>query len=186
VRRLPSLARRLLVHARSTVARLLPTSLVVYAVGCIVPTPLEQEQPPPNSAPQITAGDPDFLKGPFNPGTHDAEWNFGVTAVDTDVGDELRARLWVLLAARAGGDAGAPATTLVPASDEIRLTATAQSQTVRTGQFFQLPYCVLLSLAPNTPYLFYVYVADVPFPSDNPADLKPGHFDFKSWTVTCP
>jgi hypothetical protein len=159
------------------VRRLLACALAIYCVGCIVPTPLEAETPPPNHAPQIIGGYPDFVKQtPFSPpvngGMSSGSWAFSVTAVDLDVADTLAAHLYV----NTGG-------ALAP-EGQIVLTATSDP-TVRTGQFQPANYCALGT--PGESYYFYVYVSDRPFPEDNnPAELKQGDFAFAYWVVQCP
>jgi hypothetical protein len=175
-RRRSSLARRLLLGrtTEDTVLRLLASALAVYTVGCIVPTPLEAETAPPNHAPKIIAGFPDFVgMTPYSPESAKNAWAFSVTAVDLDVGDTLQAHLYLL----AGND--------LAVQNQTTLTPTASDPTVRTGEFAQAAFCADRNSGQS--YYFYVYVSDRPFPADdNPKELKQADSDFRVWVVLCP
>lgn len=174
------MARRLLPAAavQSLAMRSLLAGLLIYAIGCVVPTPLEQEgDPPANHSPVIVSGEPDFASGPYTPFHADDVWNFEVTADDPDVDDTLEARLYRLDGAR-----------LLPVPSPIFLTAPdADHLTRRSGQFFGTAYCEFSGAMPQQEYLFYVYVSDLPFPaSGSPGELRDGHYDYKYWVVRCP
>lgn len=174
------MARRLLsgAAARSLAMRSLFAGFIVYAIGCVVPTPLEQEgDPPANQSPVIVSGEPDFAAGPYTPFHADDVWNFEVTADDPDLNDTLEARLYRLDGSK-----------LLPVPSPIFLAAADPSQLARrSGQFFGTAYCEFSGAMPQQQYFFYVYVSDLPFPaSGSPSELRDGHYDYKYWVVRCP
>jgi hypothetical protein len=180
-------ARRLLQHplVETTVFRTLLSAVAIYAVGCIIPTPLEAEKPSPNHPPIITgATEPvDFQQSPlYTAPSRQAQFAFNVNASDEDVGDTLVAYLAYIN----GGTLGSPLQSGI-------MTASSTDLTARSAEFLPGEYCVNLNLTSGRPYPFFVYVVDIALPQPvdlttlTPADERyAGHYDFKDWVVTCP
>jgi hypothetical protein len=159
---------------RAVLAPLVSALTLAPAAGCIVPTQLEAQRSATTPGPVITDGKPvDFQTVFFTPPAATTAWTFGVTAVDENLDATLEAHLYIQKQAQLFG------------LGSSILTARAADLTTRDGEFFQQAYCV--TAATTGENLFYVYVADTPFPpSDDPTQLRAGHFDFKYWVVKCP
>ncbi len=159
-------------------ASLLVASCAVLG-GCVVPVPLQQEgASSENHPPQIISGEPvDFLQARKIVVSASESWAFGVTVSDPDpVGTQtLEARLYL----RDGAQ-------FLPFS-QIPLAASQSDATVYHGQTVSTPFCQLVTARAGPEYLFFVFASDVPFPNSGlPSDLRPGHYDFKYWVVSCP
>ena len=185
-----SMAWRLLNHRylETTVYRSLLSALIVYAIGCVVPTPLEADTTMANFPPTIIKGEP--LE--FGVITEDAAdkngWFLGVVAADPDPTDTLSARLYWK-----NGDE------YFRLAEDIVLNPTTgltpNDTTRHEGTFALFPYCALIGNGPNQ--LIYAYVSDYLYPQtfgppkgfpdlgSQPTSLLPGHFDSKFWVVTC-
>src|SRR5262245_59100301 len=88
------LARKLLSRAASIVANSPLYGLIVYAVGCIVPLPLDPEPPPTNYRPVIIH---ELVDPPLNMDIKLAvndRRELTVVAEDPNAGDDLYARLF--------------------------------------------------------------------------------------------
>jgi hypothetical protein len=163
------------------------TAITIWAVGCVVPAPLQAEQGGPATVPRITSGDVNGQPTPFfGAVTQSLTTNFslGVTATDPDVNAQLVARLYLR-----DGDTyskfSSQDTTGLP------LTPITGDPTTHRVEFNPFTYCDLVHNQ-GTPYLLYIFVADQPFqPSPaQPTDLPPnqftkGQFDYKTWMLTC-
>lgn len=147
--------------------------------GCVLPVPLQEESGSTAShPPQIVAGEPvDFLQARKIVVSASEAWAFGITVSDPDPPgtQTLEARLYL----RDGAQ-------FLPFA-QIPLTASQSDATVYHGQTVSTPFCQLVTARAGPEYLFFVFVSDVPFPNSGlPSDLRPGHFDFKYWVVSCP
>jgi hypothetical protein len=76
-------------------SRSLLLTLPLWALGCIIPTPLEGE-PAPNRSPVILGGTPDFTAGPVVSRAQD-DVVLAVVAMDPDAGEALYAGLFYRL-----------------------------------------------------------------------------------------
>jgi hypothetical protein len=84
-------ARRLLGMGvgRFILTRLALSSLIVYAVGCVIPTPLEAETTPTIGQPVITVGESPGDFGPVSISPISSGFTFQFAAVDNVVDDQL-------------------------------------------------------------------------------------------------
>lgn len=167
--------------SRSTriAASLLAFAAWASCAGCVLPVPLQEEGSSVEThPPQIVSGEPvDFLQARKIVTSAMEAWAFGVTVSDPDPAgtQTLEARLYL----RDGAQ-------FLPFA-QIPLTASQSDATVYHGQTVSTPFCQLVTAKAGPEYLFFVFVSDVPFPgSGAPSDLRPGHFDFKYWVVSCP
>jgi hypothetical protein len=184
-----ALARRLLCSrsGRLLVLRTTFSSLVVWAIGCVVPVPLTADNTAPkNVPPTITRGSPKFLdQGGVAVETQTASGGraiaFGVGATDPD-GDPLKAHLYRVVDTAMkslpgeitlGGDQFAPDDT-----------------TAHYGEFTSDDWCGNIFMQAGN-FEIRVYVSDQAFdPSGNPKPC-PGddgscHFVFETWILNCP
>jgi hypothetical protein len=156
--------------------------VTIWAVGCVVPAPLQAEQGGPPTAPRITSGSINGQETPyfgsFTEST--ADWTLGVTASDPDPNAKLVARLYSLqggLFYKLSFDGGG--LPLQPVTNEL---------TTHHADFPSGDYCGLIKSrgTAGTPYPVYVFVADQPFTDLSPPNqFTLGQSDFKSWSVTC-
>jgi hypothetical protein len=84
------LARRLLHRAPKVVSETVLYALTIYAVGCVIPTPLDRQPGATNFAPSI---DVDQTQPPLGPitRTSDSRWAWHVAATDPNIDDTLSA-----------------------------------------------------------------------------------------------
>ena len=170
----------------NVVLRTLLSAATVYAVGCIVPAPLEPEKTASGNPPVVvvSATEPiGFDQGSFSPAAYDTRFAFDVTASDQDTDETLTGYLAYLNGA-----------TLEPIQSTT-LVADPTDLTTRHGEFLIEAYCSAYNLGHNQLYQFLVYAVDEPLPNNDLTQLLPAndpmgrfktHFDFKSWPVVCP
>jgi hypothetical protein len=163
------LARRLLAPAALgfLVPRILVSALTIWAVGCIIPAPLEAEPTPQQHAPLILSGDPAF--GPAIEPTN-MSWTVSVTATDENPDDVLYARLY-----------WHNANTYVRLIDDIILKPTTGNQ--RFGAFSANRFCAFIGTGDQYIWVF-VQDTQLPGPDAQPTDLT-GRYDSKYWVVNC-
>lgn len=152
-------------------------SVVIYAVGCIIPTPLDQQQPQTNFPPVIRADKAVPLFGPINH-SQDELFDLHVFASDPDDNlpgnqDSLRFRLFFRRANGTlsyGGNEEFLMTSAHDSTDPTLVTATTSQR-----------FCANLT---GTFYL-YVVVADRPFVGDTSTVAPGGGSDQNYWVLTC-
>jgi hypothetical protein len=163
------MARRLLRRCDAAImGRSLVTAITIWAIGCVIPTPLETESGA-NHPPVIVSGTPDFTQGVVTHRTTDV-FDFGVHVADQDLDQTLSALLYY----KAGDQ-------FIPLSSVATL-----DPATRTHIFSGL-YCK--EIAPETSTLVFVYASDLGFPTDfspaSPPSEMAGHFDYKYWVLDC-
>ena len=172
------LARGLLHAPARTVADTLVYAVVIYAVGCIIPTPLDQQPLQQNLPPVIRA---DKVMPPFGPITHQQDdlFDLSIFASDPDdtlptSQDSLRFRLYFRLAdgkLSYDGNEEFVMTSAHDPTDPTLVTATT-SQRFCQGR--------------SGTYYLYVIVADRPFQmADDTQVVAGGGSDQNHWELTC-
>jgi hypothetical protein len=175
------LARRLLDRGPRIVSDTIVYALVIYSVGCIVPTPLDHTEAPTNYAPTFVTSK---VNPPFGPisFTQSDLFELNIVVDDPDVGepgsqDDLYARLFYL-----------DNENLVWDASQIRLTAAPvpdpTNPHLRYGTFPASRRCLF---APNKSGINYLYavVSDRPFSNTNPSTSDAGLTDTNHWELTC-
>lgn len=177
------------------VTRSLLSALVVYAIGCVVPTPLEAGNNAPYP-PTVIKGEPlDFGSIPED-ARDQMDWYLGVVASDPNPSHMLSARLYW----KNGNN-------YTRMADDIVLTSftglTNEDKTRREGSFTRLQYCKFLGN--DVERFVYVYVSNGTYPGSTnnfpcaklvngvcvdegavqPSALTPGTFSFNYWAITC-
>ena len=170
-----------LLHARGKIlADTVVYALIIYAVGCIIPTPLDQQSATINQHPSLR---PDKADPQFGPIIHmqDDLFELSIGADDPDLQDELHARLFQL----------DPTTNklIYLGNNEILLTSPSvpdpNDPSLRLGTFAAQPFCLGRSTT-NGPILLYVVVADRPFSTTDPSMVVAGGLtDSNHWELTC-
>jgi hypothetical protein len=166
------LARRLLSLGRQFVSNVPLYALVIYGVGCVIPTPLDPAKPGPNLRPVILVETVSPKFGPLVRTTQSLV-TFSFSAEDGDQADSLYARLFV---ARGGA--------LVTVVDDVPMAYPAvidpDHPFVRTGESHQLPVCGY----PGGVDSLYLAVADRPFDA-NADTANGGLVDENHWELQC-
>ena len=149
------------------------SALAIWAIGCVIPTPLAPDTSG-NDPPHIFTAEPDFAAGLQVHNTSDT-LTFKVTAVDVNEGQRLEARLF-LKAGESFSQLGR----------EEMTTSTADPTRYRAS-FDGIQVCALGGADPQK--LLYIFVADTAFPmgftpANRPADFD-SHYDFNYWVVVC-
>ena len=159
---------------RSILPRSLLSAAAIYAIGCVIPAPLESREA--QHHPQIVAGLPADFGYIDKPAS--SEWAVGVAAVDQDVDDVLTARLMVRDGSR-----------YIRLTEDIRLQASNKDDlTLRRGSFLSLQYCAFRPFESMPPPLLYVCVTDGTFKRPDSSPDEPDFatsFDCKYWIVRC-
>lgn len=175
-RPIAALARRLLGvrPARKMLHTSLIGSLVVFAVGCVIPTPLDEAPVGSNHKPEIVSGTPAFLGGTVLVDPYDATLTFSVKADDLDLGDSLEARLYRL-----------DGSSFVLVQSITLVTVNSNNLSERSGDF-TAQFCSAGNLAHGQQFNLFIFVSDIGFPKSNdPRDLAPEHSDSRNWVLTC-
>jgi hypothetical protein len=147
-------------------------ALVIYGVGCIIPTPLDQAPPEPNYRPVIVTS---AVSPPFGPLPRLASdlVEIHVAAEDANQNDQLEARLFVQIGNRL---------TYTGFGIQLNYPTVPDSQNplLRSGDFIPLPLCRIYS---GTNELVLA-VADRPF--DGQTDQANGGLtDENHWELQC-
>jgi hypothetical protein len=152
-------------------------SLVIYSIGCVIPTQLDREQTPTNFPPVWVTSmiNPQF--GPLPPQTKGESIELSLFATDSNLTDTLVARAFLL-----GSD-----NTYQLRNTEAQLmlgtpTGDPQRDAIRSGRFESFDYCDSL---PNGTYFLYAFVADRNFVG-NTNIVNGGLSDSNHWELTCP
>jgi hypothetical protein len=152
-------------------------SLVIYAVGCIVPTPLDQQPQPIEYTPSFIT---ELIDPPFGAVSHAKtdQWSWRVHATDPSVDDTLQlyVRLMFLTADKTfdvAGTAGDINMTKEPLADP-------RGPSVWNGESHNAAWCG--SLIPGTYYL-YAFVADKNFIMSS--EKTGGVESWNYWVLTC-
>lgn len=157
--------------------RVLLSSVGIWAIGCIIPTPLEAEPNSLNRPPSIVRSIPDFRESPVGVTQSSDVRRFEVQASDPDNGEEQSQRLIARFYRKERQVFGL--------AGEIRLSNAGTG--VQSGTFVEQPCLLSTERQP----LLYVFVADKDFPEDfnpsgDPNDTFTDHFDFGYWVIQCP
>ena len=170
--------------------RSLLLTLPLWALGCIIPTPLQGE-PAPNRSPLILGSTPDFTTGPVVSHAPD-DVVLTVLAMDPDAGDTLVAGLFY----RMERDSDPPevlelarAPLVLPSSlDGARGTDGAGCTAVLTAR----RVCERLAIQPERDKRLHVYVTDRPLPDafnpflhTLPEDPWTQHSAHAQWVLNC-
>lgn len=156
-------------------------ALVIYSVGCIVPTPLDQTPPPTNFAPTFVTSK---VSPPFGPIAFTQSDAFELTVVvdDPDAGepdsqDDVYARLFYL----SGGK-------LVWDNSQIQLTPAQPPDPMNPhllyGTFPATQRCLFAPNKNGTNYL-YAVVSDRKFSATDPTTSDGGLTDANHWELSC-
>jgi hypothetical protein len=166
------LARRLLILWPRVVSDIVLYSLVIYSVGCIVPTPLDQQAAATNYPPvfETSLVDPQF--GPL-PHNKTDSWLFKLSATDPNNDDVLFARLLFQ-----DPDGTFSYATDVPMMKEASTDPTAVAHW--HGQSPDSRWC--LNFVPGR-YFLYAFVADQSFIGSS--EKSNGLEDSNHWELQC-
>jgi hypothetical protein len=170
----PALACKLLRTLRGIVADSVLFGIVIYSIGCIVPTPLDQSQPPKNYPPVFQSATPPF--GPLHQAQTDV-FNISLIVDDPDdqdstSQDDIHVRLFFKNGEQfitAYGDQK-----MVPSS------TTDPTPTLRYASFDAIAPCFGRT---GVQYL-YAIVSDRGFDAMNPSQPL-GLSDSNHWELTC-
>ncbi|MDB4968747.1 MAG: hypothetical protein JWN44_4436 [Myxococcales bacterium] len=149
--------------------------LVVYGVGCVIPTPLDQTQQTPNYSPVFVTSQVQPRFGPLGPLSQSQLLSITMVASDANLDDTLQARLFELI----NGTLVATGQTttlnpIVPAGDDA---------TLRLGGF-ELALCA--GKAPASIHYIYAVVADRGFQSPTSSVVSGnGLSDTNHWELSC-
>jgi hypothetical protein len=173
------LARGLLRPRRRIVTDTLLYALVIYGIGCVIPTPLDPQQAPPDYAPVILTATPAF--GPISV-TQDQLIPLKITIDDpSDIfpgtQDVLHAGLFVL------DQVSNKLVPLSPGSEFVITPASSDpANSQRDGNITVSP-CVLLS---GQTFYLYVVVANRGFSTTDPSTVVTGGQSSSNyWVVKC-
>jgi hypothetical protein len=174
------LARGLLQRVPRIVSDTVLYTLVIYCVGCIIPTPLDRAPSHPNvGGPSIVSAMPDFGKiGPFG---QTEGFDLSLTITDPDVGmsdsqDDIRARLYRIVQGQKVWD-----------GEEITLMAATppdpNNLQLRFGTFNSVARCFNFGLMAASTEL-YVAVSDRTFVGST-VTSNGGFSESNHWTLQC-
>jgi hypothetical protein len=169
-----------LLSLRLVVAHTMTYAVIIYGVGCIIPTPLEQQSQPLNYPPNIVAAATTPQFGPLD-FQHADPVGFNIVADDPNLDDELRARLFT----RASGLGPRAWNGL-----EIKLLFPSvldpQHPFRRAYSFPTIALCSQLdSRSQGGLFDVYVVVADRQFKPSPDDDQSDGFTAENHWEVTC-
>lgn len=176
------LARRLLEPGLAGIAvRSLFSGLLIYCIGCVIPTPLEAEPTPAAGRPLITRADKPGAFGFYSNMTR-TEFVFSVAAVDDNVNEQLWLRIF-----HVNGTQYNPLT-----SAEVMLQDDVADPTKRSFTYGSNAYCCFIAggcSGSATDQLVSAIVSKESLKT-LPANLaKPelteGTFDEKFWVMSC-
>lgn len=171
-----SLARRLLKKWPKLVNDTVLYSLVIYSIGCVIPTQLDREQTPTNFPPVWVTSmmNPQF--GPL-PQVKGVPIELTLFASDPNLTDKLVAQAFILNADGTYQVTNTPTTLNSPTP-----TGDAYKDSIRAGQFEPFDYCGNLKTGP---YQLFAFVADRPF-IGNTEKVNGGLSDSNYWELNCP
>jgi hypothetical protein len=172
----PEMARRLLQRAVGIVANSALYGLVMFSIGCIIPTPLDREPAKVNYKPSFVGSQVQPAFGPAA-ASLTAGTTLVIAATDPNGDDTLTVRLFEPDPAKPGGflylnisqQLDKP-TTPDPADLNLRITT------------LDPPLC--LNASDQTKFDLYAVVADRAFSADNPM-RSDGLTDTNHWEITC-
>jgi hypothetical protein len=148
-------------------------ALVIYSVGCIVPTTLDAQTQPMNYSPVIVSATP-----PFGPFAHKAtdSWSWALTASDPNPGDVLSGRIFIV--DKSSNQylklADVPMTSQQSTDPTLKL--------YRSGETSVEPWCA--TRVPDT-YEIVAFVSDRGFINDTSTMSNGGLEDSNHWELTC-
>jgi hypothetical protein len=179
-RGLRELARRLLNGRRKLVNNTVLYSLVIYSIGCVIPTQLDREQTPTNYPPVWVTS---MVMPPFGPlaPAKNTQTQINLFASDPNINDQLVARVFLYDAATKSYQiANTPAVlNLLP----VTPTSDPSEATIRAGNFEPSDYCANLT---QGTYFLYAFVADRPFMGNTNVVDVGGLSDSNHWELMCP
>lgn len=156
-------------------------ALAIYAVGCIVPTPLDQTPPPVNHPPMFVTSK---VSPPFGPisFTQSDLFELSVVVDDPDAGepgtqDDFYVRLFYLTGGKLVWDNSEAHLRLGQPPDPM-------NPHLLYGTFPATQRCLFAPNKSGTNYL-YAVVSDRPFSNSNPASSEAGLTDSNHWELTC-
>ncbi len=171
--------------AAGLIVRSLASGLIVYCVGCVIPTPLEAEPAQPAGRPVIVDAQPRANQtDPFGFVTYGVndEFGFSITAVDDNLTDQLYAKIY-----RVDGETYTPITSLVQMMQDRPTTEPSR----RVANFETTQYCCGIAGTCGmsiTDERVAVLVAKGSIPAGmggkKPA-LDADSYDEKYWVMTC-
>ena len=172
------LARGLLVRVARLVSDTVLYALVIYSIGCVIPTPLDQAPEHPN------VGGPTLITSAANPPfgmiTHASTdpFDLNITITDPDVGDsDSQDEIWARLYRVVGG--------MPLHTEEIQLLGTdSNNPHIRSGTFSELARCGAYGLGGGAITDLYVIVSDRKFTPMTEIGTD-GLFDTNHWDLTC-
>jgi hypothetical protein len=161
-------------------------SLPIWALGCIIPTPLEGE-PASNQSPLILGGTPDFTAGPVVSQAED-DVVLAVQAMDPDADETLFAGLYYRLERE-----GEPPEAWELARARLAPTPGDPGE-IGTAVLTAHEACERLAAQPEHDKLLHVYVTDRPlalatgfnpFLHTHPEDPWTQHSAHAQWVLNC-
>jgi hypothetical protein len=153
-------------------------SLVIYSIGCVIPTQLDREQAPTNYPPVWVTS---MVMPPFGPlaPPQNAMTQINLFATDPNPDDTLVARAFLRLSDGSYQIKNTQATLLPLVQLQDMGTETSL---IRAGNFEPFDYCG--GLIQGT-YFLYAFVADRDFVG-NTNVVNGGLSDSNHWELTCP
>ena len=173
------LARRLLNSRRKLVNNTVLYSLVIYSIGCVIPTQLDREQTPTNYPPVWVTS---MVMPPFGllAPAKDTQTQINLFASDPNLDDTLVARAFLYDGlTKMYQIRNTPATLSLP---PVTSTSDPLQATIRAGNFEPFDYCSDLN---QGTYFLYAFVADRPFVG-NTNVVNGGLSDSNHWELMCP
>jgi hypothetical protein len=166
------LARRVLQKLPRAMSDAALYGVIIWGVGCIIPTPIDRAPAETNFPPSIDTTNVTPPFGPLTLGSNDT-MSVAVSATDPNLDDLLQVKLMEFVAGSYGIIAG-PAQ-MQPQNDNplVRNTSTGT---------FDLKFC--LTRTTGVHYV-YAFVADRDFTSANSTTANGGLTDSNHWEITC-
>lgn len=172
------LARRLLTRRWKLVNDIVLYSLVIYSIGCVIPTQLDREQAPTNYPPVWVTS---MVMPPFGllAPQKGAQTQINLFATDPNADDTLVARAF-LRDSDGSYQIQNTQATLLPLVQLVDMAT--PTSLIRAGNFEPLDYCA--NLIQGT-YFLYAFVADREFVG-NTNVVNGGLSDSNHWELVCP
>ncbi len=173
------LARRLLDRRWKLVSDTILYSLVIYSIGCVIPTQLDREQAPTNYPPVWVTS---MVMPPFGllAPAKDTQTQINLFASDPNLDDTLYARAFFFDPTTKMYQITNTGTTLI--SLPVTSTTDPSQAAIRAGNFEPFDYCD--GRTQGISYL-YAFVADRPFVG-NTNGVNGGLTDSNHWELMCP
>jgi hypothetical protein len=181
--RLKQMARRVLERPGKVVNHTVLYAITIYGVGCIIPTPLDQQPSPTKYAPSIDVIMTNPTLGAISRSADaNTVWSWHVAASDANTGDTLYAEI-----AERRSEAEYKFPVAVPLTKQPLVDERGPARW--SGDSASLPWCLIYGQGVH--YIF-VYVSDGPFTTSGDIDMGTGSpfttaglADSNHWEVTC-